>query len=77
MTLHLIAHEDTESTTGKNGCARVWFDDADDANVLVQMYETADGLDRIAPAAIPAGEMLGRLPVETLLEAADVIRARR
>jgi hypothetical protein len=77
MAIHLIAHEDAPNTTGQNGCARVRLDDADQANVLVQLYETSDGLDRIAPAAIPAGELLGQMPVETLLEAADAIRARR
>lgn len=77
MTLHLIAHEDVNDTTDKTGCARVWYDDADDANVLVQLYETSDGEARIAPATIPAGELLGRMPVETILEAADAIRARR
>lgn len=77
MAVHLIAHEDTPTTTGENGCARVWVDDADPSSVLVQLYETADGLSRIAPARIPSGEMLGRLPIETLLEAADAVRAGR
>lgn len=77
VALRLIAHEDADGTTDKTGCARVWIDDADEANVLVQLYETPDGVDRIAPAEIPAGELLGRLPVETLLEAADAIRAGR
>jgi len=77
MALHLIAHEDDNRTTDKTGCARVWLDDGDASNVLVQLYETQDGADRIAPAVIPAGELLGRMPVETILEAADAIRARR
>ncbi|MFF1818704.1 hypothetical protein ACFVWG_15480 [Kribbella sp. NPDC058245] len=77
MTLRLIAHEDADGTTDKNGCARVWLDDADAGDVLVQLCEVPDGLQRIAPAEIPAGELLGRLPVATLLEAADAIRANR
>ncbi|MFC9694255.1 hypothetical protein ACFTSF_37270 [Kribbella sp. NPDC056951] len=77
MTLRLIAHEDKPGTTSTDGCARVWLEDAGDATVLVQLYEAPDGIDRIAPARIPAGELLGRLPVETLLQAADAIRARR
>lgn len=77
MALHLIAHEDDPGSTGNTGCARVWSEDGDETNVLVQLYESPDGVDRIAPATIPAGELLGRLPVQTLLEAADSIRARR
>ena len=77
MTLRLIAHEDAEGTTGQTGCARVWIDEDAQTDVLVQLYETPDGLDRIAPASIPAGELLGRLPIATLLEAADAVRARR
>ncbi|TDD55052.1 hypothetical protein E1263_26520 [Kribbella antibiotica] len=77
MTLRLIAHEDAADSTGKDGCARVWFDDSQGGGVLVQLYEVPDGLQRIAPAEIPAGELLGRLPVATLLEAADAIRASR
>lgn len=77
MPLRLIAHEDAGNTTDKTGCARVWIDDADQTSVLVQLYETSDGAERIAPAEIPAGELLGRLPVETLLEAADAIRSGR
>jgi hypothetical protein len=77
MALRLIAHEDKPDTTSTDGCARVWLDEADTASVLVQLYEDPEGLDRIAPARIPAGELLGRLPVETLLEAADAVRARQ
>ncbi|WP_141856044.1 hypothetical protein [Kribbella jejuensis] len=77
VALRLIAHEDAEDTTDKTGCARIWIDDADQANVLVQLYEAPDGPARVAPAEIPVGELLGRLPVETLLEAADAIRAGR
>lgn len=77
MALHLIAHEDDPGSTDKSGCARVWFDDGDAANALVQLYESPDGVSRIAPATVPAGEMVGRIPVQTLLEAADAIRARR
>lgn len=77
MVVHLIAHEDSPNTTDQNGCARVWIDEEDQSSVLVQLYETRDGKSRIAPARIPPGEMLGLLPVETLLEAADAVRARR
>lgn len=77
MALHLVAHEDKPGSTDKSGCARIWSDDGDEANVLVQLYESSDGVDRIAPATVPTGELLGRLPVATLLEAADAIRARR
>ncbi|HZX06725.1 hypothetical protein [Kribbella sp.] len=77
MALRLIAHEDAENTTDKTGCARIWIDDVDQTDVLVQLYEAPDGAARIAPAEIPVGELLGRLPVQTLLEAADAIRAGR
>lgn len=77
MAVHLIAHENAPNTNGQNGCARVWIDDADTSNVLVQLYETKNGKSRITPATIPSGEILGLLPVEMLLEAAEAVRARR
>lgn len=44
----------------------VWFDDTDEANVLVQRYETGDGLDRAAVAARMARQALLYDPDRTL-----------
>jgi hypothetical protein len=56
------------------GCPRIWL--SDDGGLLVQLYEAPpDAADRIAPCYVPAGEVLGTMPREVLLEAARNLEA--
>lgn len=51
------------------GCPRIWL--SDDGELLVQLYTPpADAHAQIAPCYVPAGEILGTMPAEVLLEAA-------
>lgn len=51
------------------GCPRIWFSDG--GELLVQLYEAPAGAtSAIAPCYVPAGEVLGTMPREVLLEAA-------
>lgn len=56
--------------SGSNqGCPRIWL--ADDGGLPVQLYDAhAKAHAQIAPCYVPAGEVLGTMPSEVLLEAA-------